>query len=397
MFVPFLYELRKRGVPVGPTEALSLAKALQKGLHDSSLDGFYDVSRALLVHSERHLDDFDLVFASYFRGLDVEVKKLKDELFDWLKDARESDRQLTDEEKAFLEGLDPEEIQRMFEERLAEQKERHDGGNKWVGTGGTSPFGNAGKAPQGFRVGGQGGGRRAMKTADARMYKGLRHDLVLDVRQFEVALKKLRAFIREGANDELDLDETIRETANNAGEIEVVVRPPRKSNTRVILMMDIGGSMDPYAKLCSQLFTASKKTTHFRELRTYYFHNCIYGHVYGTERFDQPMKVRDIVHECGRNYKLIVLGDALMAPYELMSGSNAAELGEDRGKPGIEWLHILQQHFDRSVWLNPEPQRFWNGSTIEAVGQVFPMFPLTVDGVGEAMSELTRGKGRGAK
>lgn len=397
MFVPFIFELRKRGVPVGPTEAIALASALEKGLHDSSLDGFYDVARALLVHSERHLDDFDLVFAAHYRGLEVEIAKLKEELFDWLKEAKESGRELTPEEKAFIEGLDVDQIQKMFEERLREQTERHDGGNKWIGTGGTSPFGNAGKAPQGFRVGGQPGGRRAIKTADARQYKGLRHDLVLDVRQFEVALKKLRAFIREGAYDELDLDETIRQTAKNAGEIEVVTRPPRKSNTRVVLLMDIGGSMDPYAKLCSQLFTAAKKSTHLRKLKTYYFHNCIYGHVYGTERFDQPYKVRDLMHECGRNYKLIILGDALMAPYELMSASNALDLGEDRGVAGVQWLGMLQQHFDRTVWLNPEPERFWNGSTIEAIGKVFPMFPLTLDGVGNSVAELTRGKSRGSK
>lgn len=397
MFVPFIYELRKRGVPVGPMEALSLASALEKGLHDSSLDGFYDVAKALLIHNERHLDDFDLVFSSYFKGLEVEITKLKEELFDWLEGIKESDRELTPEEKAFLEGLDVDQLQKMFEERLKEQTERHDGGNKWIGTGGTSPFGHGGKAPQGFRVGGKSGGRRAIKTADARQYKGLRHDLVLDVRQFEIALKKLRAFIREGAEDELDLDETIRQTAKNAGEIEVVTRPPRKSNTRVILMMDIGGSMDPYAQLCSQLFTAAKKSTHFRELKTYYFHNCTYGFVYETDRFDKPIKLRDLMHECGRNYKLIILGDALMAPYELMSASNSLDLGEDRGTSGAQWLTMLNQHFDRSVWLNPEPQRFWNGSTIEAIAKIFQMYPLTVEGVGEAVNELTRGKSRGSK
>lgn len=396
MFVPFLYELRRRGVPVGAQEALNLAKAIEKGLHDSSLDGFYNVARALLVHSERHLDDFDQAFLSYFKGIEVEVKKIRDEFFEWLKDAKEA-RDLTPEEKAFLDSLDEEKIREMFEQRLAEQDARHDGGNKWIGTGGASPFGHGGKSEKGVRVAGKGGGRGAMKTADARLYKGYRQDLTLDVRQFEVALKKLRMYIREGADDELDLDETIRATAKNAGEIEVRMRPPRKSSTRVILMMDVGGSMDPYARLCSQLFSAAKKSTHFKELRTYYFHNCVYGHVYETEKFEKPKKVRDLLHECGRNYKLIFLGDALMAPYELMASGGSLELGEDRSLPGLGWLVMLSQHFDRHIWLNPEPERFWAGNTIEHVAKVFPMFPLTVEGVGRGVNELVRGKSRGLR
>jgi uncharacterized protein with von Willebrand factor type A (vWA) domain len=397
MFVPFIYELRSRGVPVGATEAVNLARALDAGLHDSSLDGFYNISRALLIHSERHLDDFDQAFSSHFRGIELSVKKLRDDLMEWLEEVRASDRQLTEEERKLIEGMDVDALQKLFEERLKEQDGRHDGGNKWVGTGGTSPFGHGGRAPKGIRVGGKGGGRGAMKTADARLYQGYRQDLTLDVRQFEVALRKLRAFIREGALDELDLDETIRATAKNAGEIEVVTRPPRKSNTRVILAMDVGGSMDPYARLCSQLFSAAKKSSHFKELRTYYFHNCTYGYLYETERFEKPIKIRDLMHECGRNYKLIILGDALMAPYELMAAGGSLDLGEDRGIPGLAWLVMMQQHFDRAVWLNPEPKQYWGGNTIEQVAKVFPMYGLTAEGVGEAVNELTRGKSRGAR
>jgi uncharacterized protein with von Willebrand factor type A (vWA) domain len=391
VFVPFLYELRRRGVPVGPKEAVALAEALEGGLHDSSLEGFYYVARALLVHREGHLDDFDQAFSAHFKGVEIAVKKLRDELAEWLKDAKERTRELSDEERKLIESMDLDELQKLFEQRMREQDGRHDGGNKWIGTGGTSPFGHGGKAPQGIRVGGPGGGRSAVKIADARMYQGYREDLTLDVRQMQVALRKLRAFAREGADQELDVESTIQATAKNAGEIEVVTRPPRRSNTRLILMMDVGGSMDPYAHLVSRLFTAAKKSTHFKELRTYYFHNCVYGQVYATERFDEPIKVRDVLHECGPHYKLIVLGDALMAPYELMASGGSLALGDDAHVEGIVWLMMLADHFDRVAWLNPEAPRYWVGNTIQHVAQIFPMFPLTLEGLGEAVQHLVRG------
>ncbi len=392
MFLPFLYELRSRGVPVGTTEAVALARALTMGLHESSLDGFYNVSRALLIHREGHLDDFDQAFLKVFRGVEVEAKKLRDELLDWLREAKDR-TELTDEERALLEALDPEELERMFQERLEEQTERHDGGNRWIGTAGTSPFGNSGKAArQGFRVGGKGGMRSAIKTADARLYKGYRQDLTLDVRQMQLALRKLRSFARLGGEEELDLEGTIAETARNAGELEVVVRPPRRPNTRVILMMDVGGSMDPFAHLCSRLFSATKKSTHFKELRTYYFHNCIYGHVYETEKFTDPIRITDLLHECGPHYKIIMVGDALMAPYELFSPGGSISLNGSERVEGIVWLMRIQRHFRRSVWLNPEPLRFWGGNTIEQIGKVFDMFPLTLDGLGNAMTHLMKSR-----
>src|SRR5277367_5622152 len=257
MFVDFLYELRRRRVPVGTQEAVALAGALALGLHESSLEGFYFVARSLLVHSETHLDDFDVVFSAHFRGVAIEAKKIVDELLEWLKNPVKM-RELSPEEREALEGLDLEEVLRRFEERLKEQKERHDGGNYWIGTGGTSPFGRGGQHPQGIQVGPAGGGRGgAVKTADARKYRPYRSDVVLDVRQIEIALRKLRAFAREGSEQELDVEATIDATAQNAGELEVVTRPPRRSNTRVILMMDVGGSMDPHAHLISQIFSAA--------------------------------------------------------------------------------------------------------------------------------------------
>ncbi len=297
MFIPFLYELRSRGVPVGAQEALALARALGAGLHDSSLDGFYHVARAILIHSEAHLDAFDEAFLAHFRGIEAAGQALTDELYEWLRDAAGRRPELTPEERALFEQLDPEEIERLFAERLGEQTERHDGGDKWIGTGGKSPFGHGGAARAGIRVGGPGGGRSAIRVADARKYRPYRGDLALDVRQMQIALRRLRAFVREGADEELDLEGTIDATAQNAGELEVVTRPPRRPNTRVVLMMDVGGSMDPYAHLVSRLFSATKRSTHFKDLRTYYFHNCIYGKVYSTERFDEPIRVPDLLHE----------------------------------------------------------------------------------------------------
>jgi hypothetical protein len=390
MFVDFLYELRSRKVPVGTQEAIALARALSAGLHDSSLDGFYYVARALCVHSEAHLDDFDLAFAKHFRGVHVEAKAIADELLGWLRDPKKL-RELSEEERAAIQALDLEEVLRQFEERLREQKERHDGGSRWIGTGGTSPFGRGGFHPSGIAVGGGTGSKSAIHAADARKYRSYRSDVTLDVRQIEVALRKLRAFAREGADRELDIDGTIDATAKNAGELEVVTRPPRRPNTRVILMMDVGGSMDPYAHAVSQLFSAAKRATHWKELRTYYFHNCIYGKVYKTEGFKDPVRVKDLIHECGKHYKLVLVGDASMAPYELLG---SAGYGEEAQTPGVVWLRVLREHFERSVWMNPDPPSGWAHGTVQVIREVFPMYQLTLEGLGEAVQHLVRGRGK---
>jgi hypothetical protein len=392
MFLPFLYELRRRGVPVGAQEAIALAGALKAGLHDSSLDGFYHVARALLVHSETHLDAFDQAFLSHFKGMESAGLELTRELMDWLRDARER-RELTPEEQELLNSLDVEALERLFEERLREQRERHDGGNRWIGTGGTSPFGNNGAPQPGFRVGGTGGRQgTALFSAGERKYQGYRDDVVLDTRQLEVALRKLRAFAREGAADELDVDESINATAKNGGELEVVVRPPRRPNTRVVLLMDSGGSMDPYAALVSRLFSAASRATHFKELRTYYFHNCVYGKLYATPTLTGGITVPDLIGQVGKHHKLVIVGDAYMAPYELAIRTDANGNYSPDGLEGLVWLMQLAQHFERSAWLNPEPPRLWPNSSIAAIARVFNMFPLTVEGLGEAVQHLTRGR-----
>ncbi len=396
MFVPFLFELRARKVKIGAQEAMSLARALALGLHDSSLDGFYHVARAICVHREGDLDAFDQAFLSHFRGIEAASVNLLDELEAWLKDAKER-RELSEEELALLKSIDMDELRRLFEERLREQKERHDGGNRWIGTGGTSPFGANGTHPSGLRVGPMGGGRSAMGIADARRYKPYRSDLVLDIRQIEVALRKLRAFAREGDVLELDLDETIAETAKNAGELEIVLRPPKRSNVRVLLLMDVGGSMDPHAHLVSRLFSAAKRASNIRELKTYYFHNCIYGNLYETERFVDPVRVRDVLEQCNGEYKLVVVGDAAMHPAELLGGGDWAYYStrpNENSMPGIRWMQLIADHFRKSAWLNPDPPQYWRGGTAEALGAVFPMYQLTLDGLGEAIAHLSRGGAR---
>jgi len=388
VFVEFLYELRENGVPVGLQEAIGLGRVLSLGLHDNSLDGFYYVARSILIHRETHLDAFDVAFAKHFRGAVVDASKITEEILQWLKDARARPR-LTDEERALLQALDFDEVERLFQNMLREQKERHDGGRRFIGTGGTSPFGRGGVHPTGLRVGPSSGGKSAIKTADARAYQGYRSDLVLDVRQIEVALRKLRAFAREGSERELDIENTIDATAKNAGELEIVTRPPRRPNTRVILLMDVGGSMDPYSDMMSQLFSAAKRSTHWKELRIYYFHNCIYGQVYPTERFHDPVKITDLIAATGRQYKLVLVGDALMAAWELLGAPTYGP--SEEGASGIAWLLHLREHYDRAVWLNPEPPRSWAGNTIETIASIFPMFPLTLDGLSDGVTELVRG------
>lgn len=388
MFVDFLYELRHRKVPVGAQEAVHLARALSMGLHDSSLEGFYFVARSVLIHDEKHLDDFDVAFAAHFKGIVLESKKIAEDLLSWLRDPKRM-AELNPEQLEALQALDLTEALALFEERMREQKERHDGGNRWIGTAGTSPFGTGGANPNGLSVGGGGGKGGAMVSADARKYKPYRTDILLDTRQIEVALRKLRVFAHEGAPSELDVEDTIKETAKNAGELEIIVKPPRRSETRVILMMDVGGSMDPYAYVMSQLFSAAKRASHFRELRTYYFHNCVYGRVWKTESFLEPVTIKDLLAECGPKYKLVMVGDALMAPYELMGSSGY--VGDEGRIAGIEWLHQLKDHFQRAVWLNPENWRSYRATTIDPISQIFPMFDLTLEGLSEAVTELLRG------
>jgi uncharacterized protein with von Willebrand factor type A (vWA) domain len=392
-FVPFLYELRAKKLKVGAQEAIALARALALGLHDSSLDGFYHLARAICVHRESDLDKFDEAFLSHFKGITVASMELVDQLEEWLKDPA-TRKELSESEIAALQALDMEALKKLFEERMKEQRGRHQGGSHWIGSGGTSPFGQNGVNPNGLRVGAMGGGKSAMGIADARKYRPYRSDIVLDVRQIEVALRKLRAWKREGLEDELDIDGTIDATAKNAGELEIVTRAPRKSNVRVLLLMDVGGSMDPHAQLVSRLFSAAKRASNIRQLKTYYFHNCVYGRVYETEHFAEPQLLDDLLHDLGPEWKLVMVGDAAMHPAELLGAGDYEYYATGHHGPpqtGMKWLTKLADHFRRFAWLNPDPPNYWRGGTAEQIGRVFPMFPLTLDGLSDAITQLSKG------
>lgn len=393
MLLDLFYELRAHKVPVGSQELIALGEALTKGLHQSSFTGFYNVSRSLLVHSEAHFDAFDQAFAKTFGGVEVVAAQLHDELLEWLRDPAKLGT-LSPEQLAAMQAMDLEELMRLFEERLKEQHERHDGGNRWIGTGGTSPFGHGGQHPSGMRVGGSSGGRSAMKVASARQFRAYRKDLVLDVRQFGMALRKLRELAKDGEASELDLDETIDATGRNAGDLELRFRRPRRPGVRVLLLMDVGGSMDPHAHLCSLLFSAASKASHFKELRPLYFHNCVYGKVYKDANLSKPIPIADLLKQTTRETKLVIVGDALMNPAELLRVGGTINYGDWNDVEGVVWMRRLADQYRRSAWLNPEPPVYWRQGTAEILSRLFAMFPLTVQGIEEASTHLVAGRTR---
>jgi uncharacterized protein with von Willebrand factor type A (vWA) domain len=391
MLLDFLFELRARRVPVGLQEWMALLEGLARGLHESSLTGFYHLGRALLVHSEAHFDAYDQAFARCFEGVELESRSLAEELEAWLRDPARL-AYLSPEERALLAGLSLEELRRELEERLREQRGRHQGGNRWVGSGGTSPFGLGGYHPTGVRIGGSSGARSAAQVAAERRFRSYRADLVLDVRQIKMALRKLRELRRDGSADELDLERSVDKTCRNAGELELVWRPPRRNNVKLLLAMDVGGSMDPHARVVSQLFSAAAQSKHFRDFHAFYFHNCVYDRVYKDSAFREALAVAELTATFGPSYKLVMVGDALMHPMELLDPGGALDYWYHNVSPGIFWLGRLAHHFPRRVWLNPEPPRFWRHVTVQSIRELFPMFPLTLDGLGDAVAALVRAR-----
>jgi uncharacterized protein len=388
MFLEFFFALRAHGVPVTTHNWLALMRALAQGLHEHTLDGFYQVARCLLVSSETQYDAFDQAFGETFRGVPRDLSKVLSSLDEWLADPKQLEY-LDPALREALRGMDLAELRKLLAERLAEQRRRHEGGNRWIGTGGTSPFGQGGAHPTGIRIGGSGGGRSALAVADARRFRAYRRDLVLDTRQIAAALRRLRRMQRKGGEEELDLEETVDATARNCGDLEIVMRPPRKNDIRVILMMDVGGSMDPYARLVGQLFSAAYQGGGFRRLEHYYFHNCVYNHVYRDAAFTQPVPTVELMRDHEPNWRLIMVGDAYMHPGELvMSTSN---WWDARGGPvGLTWLARLADRFPRSVWINPERPEIWDAPTISEIRRVFPMFALTLEGLDAMVEHLRR-------
>ncbi len=386
MLTEFFFKLKSNKVPVTITEWLTFMEALSKGLAYSDFLTFYSLARSLLVKDVAYYDAFDQVFAHVFKNAELSPTLRKD-IEDWLNDPLDFPH-LSEEEIKMLEALDFDRLKEEFEDRLKTQTERHDGGNRWIGTGGTSPFGHGGTNPAGIRVGGEGGAHSAVQVATKRRYKNYRQDRIIDVRQMKVALKKLRVLERVGAADELDVDESIDKTCRNAGELELIFRPERKNRMRLLLLMDAGGSMDPYARLVNRLFSAASQINHFKDFRFFYFHNCIYETLFTDIYMDERIPTGQIFKEFDGDWRVIIVGDAAMNPYELTARNGAIYYYHRNELPGIEWLKRVDDHFRKIVWLNPIVERNWWSQTIRLIQSIFPMYSLTVHGLEEAVQKL---------
>ncbi len=392
MFVDFFYQLRAARIPATIREYLMLLEAMGRGVTGISVDGFYYLARAVMVKDEKFFDTYDKVFANFFKGAMHATEGVFDELIpeDWLKNLVE--RMFDDEELKKMEKLSLEELMAELAKRLQEQERRHQGGNRWIGTGGTSPFGNSGRNPAGVRIGGEGGGKSATKIWEKREFRGLDGDIEIGTRNFQIALRKLRKFVREGAEDEFDLDGTIRSTAENAGMLDIRMRPERKNKIKVLLFIDVGGSMDSHVRISEELFSAAR--TELKHLEYFYFHNFIYERVWRENRrgYNEWMPTWDILNTYGSDYKLIVVGDATMSPYEISEIGGSIEHWNE--EPGETWMRRLLACYPGSVWLNPvPPERWMRTPSVQMTYRIIEgrMFPLSVEGLDGAMKLLRRG------
>lgn len=394
MLVDYFQTMREYRVPCSIREYLDLINAVKHHLAFADIDDFYQISRVCLVKDERHFDKFDKAFAHYFEGidrLDEILTSAKGIPEDWMKS--EFERLFSKEELEAIEsqgGFD--ELMKKFRERLAEQEKRHRGGNKMIGTGGTSPFGADGFNPEGMRVQqGRSRHKKAIKVWEQRNYRNLDDDVELGIRNIKVALRRLRKFARQGAAEELDLDDTISSTANNAGFLDIKLVPERHNAVKVLLFFDIGGTMDPFVRICEELFSAAK--TEFKHMETFYFHNCLYESVWkdNRRRSNERTQTWDILRKFTKDYKVIFIGDAMMAPYEVTHVGGSVEHWND--EPGSVWLTRMKEHFSKVVWLNPVPDSQWGWSgSLNAIREIMKddMFPLTINGLEDAMRELSR-------
>lgn len=393
MFIDFFYKLKEVGLPVSPTSFLTLQKALDTGLVNS-VDDFYTTARTILVKSERYFDIYDQVFAYYFKGVELppneglELDEIARSMLDeWLKDPKQLADALGMDEKE-LSKYSPEELLEYFKKRLQDQTERHDGGNKWIGTGGTSPVGHSGHHPGGMRVGGESRNKSAVKVATERRYKEYSGYGPLTQAMVGEALKRLRNLVPSGPKDTINVDKSIYQTMKNAGEIEIVFDSSLKDRLKVILLIDNGGwSMDPYVEVVQTLFDYAR--AQFKDVKTCFFHNTIYDSVWeDAARYRKPRKVEEFIRR-DPDTRLIILGDASMAPYELMSRDGSIYVHDRTGKPSIERLKFLADTFQHCVWLNPVPPHMWGYThTINVIRGIFPMFELSLDGLEQAVSHL---------
>jgi len=391
MLIDFFNTLRKAAIPVSINELLTLLEALKQKVVFADLDQFYILARVCLIKDEKYFDRFDQAFAYYFKGIEILELFPSDQIpEDWLKS--EFIKQLSDEDKAQIEalgGLDK--LLETLAERLKEQHKRHAGGNKWIGTGGTSPFGHSGYNPEGIRIGGQSTHKRATKVWEQRQFRNLDDKQLIGIRNLKMAMRKLRQFARSGSANELDLNDTIRSTADNAGLLDIKMIPERHNATKVLLFLDIGGSMDPYIHLCEQLFSAAR--SEFKHLEYFYFHNCVYEKLWrdNTRRFSETLSTQQVINSYGSDYKVIFIGDAAMSPYELFSPFGSVEhMNEETGET---WLARILNQWDKAIWLNPTPHNHWQYTqTTVAIEQQFAgkMYPLTLEGMSDGIRYLSK-------
>ncbi|MFP4004716.1 MAG: vWA domain-containing protein [Alphaproteobacteria bacterium] len=390
MFLNFFHELRRAGIPVTLKEYMLLLEAVAAGLANMKVEDFYYLARAALVKDERYLDRFDQVFGHVFKGLEYMDEFLSADIpEEWLKAL--SEKFLTEEEKAQIEAMGGwEKLMEELKKRLEEQKERHEGGDRWIGTGGTSPYGNAGYNPEGVRIGGEGRHGRAVKVWDKREFRNLDDTVELGTRNIKIALRRLRQFAREGAETELDMPETIRSTAHK-GYLDLHMVPERHNTVKVLLFFDVGGSMDPHVRVCEELFSAAR--SEFKHMEYFYFHNCLYEAVWkdNRRRWNETTPTWDVLHTYPSDYKVILVGDATMSPYEITYPGGSVEHWNEEA--GAVWLQRVFDIYEHCVWLNPVPERYWDYTpSIQLINQLISgrMFPLTLDGIDRAMRELQK-------
>ncbi len=392
MFVSFFLTLRRANVPASLREYLTLIEATEAGIAEFSVDRFYYLARAALVKDERNLDKFDQVFAHCFKGIEATIETLFGEVpTEWLKKLWE--KTLTPEEKALVEALGGwDTLMETLRQRLAEQTKRHQGGSKWIGTAGTSPFGAYGYNPEGVRIG-QDEGRegRAVKVWDKREFRNLDDDVEIGTRNIKIALRRLRRFARQGAATELDMPGTIRATAHNGGYLDLKLVPERRNTVKVLLFLDVGGSMAPHVRVCEELFSAAR--SEFKHLEYFYFHNCLYESVWrdNRRRHAERIPTWQVMHTYGADYRVVFVGDASMSPYEIVQEGGSVEHWNEEA--GIVWMQRMLHTFPKSVWLNPTPERHWGYTpSIDMLRQIVggQMFSLTLAGLDQAMQALSR-------
>ena len=391
MLINFFHGLRDAGVPVTTRELLDLMEGMKRHIVFGSMEDFYFFSRTCMVKDEKYFDRFDKAFGLHFKDLealdDVIEALIPD---DWLRS--EFMKNLSEEEKAKIESLGGlEKLIEEFKKRLEEQQKRHQGGSKWIGTGGTSPFGQEGYHPEGVRVGPNGRNKKAVKVWDKRDFKNLDDSVELGTRNIKIAMRRLRKFARTGAADELDLDDTIRSTARNAGLLDIKMVPERHNAVKVLLFLDVGGSMDPHVKVCEELFSAAR--TEFKHLEYFYFHNFIYESVWknNIRRHNERTPVLDILHKYSHDYKVVFVGDASMSPYEIVQPGGSVEHWNDES--GEAWMRRLKEVYDKLVWLNPVPEDEWQYTqSVSITHQLLEgkMYPLTLKGLEESMAYLSK-------